>query len=170
MKIETHPFDSFIPENIRYLFLGSFTSKDAKKGVDYDWYYSNGRNQFWPLIEKVYGLPLKSKKDKVALFNDLGIGIADIIYKCSRKENSSLDNKLEIIEFNQALRGIFDNELESVFFSSRFVEKLFHKNFDFLVNQFTNTKFTYLPSPSPRYAAMSKDEKVKIYKANLPSL
>ncbi len=107
MNIETHPFGNFIPGKISYLFLGSFTSKDAKKGVDYDWYYSNGRNQYWSLIEQVYDIKLNNKKDKVKLFDKLEIGIADVIY---------------------------------------------------------------LPSPSPRYAAMSKDEKVSVYKKVLPPL
>lgn len=170
MAIETHPFGDFIPKNINYLLLGSFTSKDSKKGVEYDWYYSNGRNQFWNLIERVYDIKLETKYSKINLFTALGIGIADIIYKCNRTKNSSLDNVLDIIEYNSRLDYILNQNLKSVFFSSRYVENLFNQNFTHLKEKYNKTKFIYLPSPSPRYAAMSKEEKILRYKELLPKL
>lgn len=170
MGIEIHPFENFVPKGMEYLILGSFTSKDSRKGVDYDWYYSNGRNQFWPLIEKVYEVSLKDKNSKIDLFTRLGIGITDIIYKCNRTKKSSLDNVLEVIEFNPRLSDIFSKDLKAVFFSSRFVEKKFNKFFADLITKYPDTQFIYLPSPSPRYAAMSKDEKVKRYRELLPAL
>ncbi|MCA9386896.1 hypothetical protein KC669_02565 [Candidatus Dojkabacteria bacterium] len=170
MAIEVHPFEDFIPKNINYLLLGSFTAKDSRKGIEYDWYYSNGRNQFWNLIEKVYDTKLETIDSKVELFTNLGIGITDIIYKCNRTKNSSLDNALDIIEYNPRLEAIISRNLKSVFFSSRFVETQFKRNFSELIDKYQKTKFIYLPSPSPRYAAMSKEEKVLKYKELLPKL
>lgn len=170
MAIEVHPFEAFIPSNIKFLLLGSFTSKDSKKDVDYDWYYSNGRNQFWNLIEKVYNTNLDTKEQKMNLFTNLGIGITDIIYKCNRTKNSSLDNVLEVIEYNSGLEDILSRNLISVFFSSRFVENQFKKNFSNLIEKYNNIEYIYLPSPSPRYAAISKEEKILRYKQLLPKL
>lgn len=34
--IETHPFGNFVPQNSRYLFLGSFTAKPVE---GYDWFF-----------------------------------------------------------------------------------------------------------------------------------
>lgn len=170
MGIETHRFKDFTPAGMKYLLLGSFTSKDSRKGVEYDWYYSNGRNQFWPLIEGVYKLKLDSKESKMALFSKLRLGITDIIYKCNRTSNSSLDNALEVLEYNPRIPYILKNNLKIVFFSSRFVEDLFRKIFSEQIELYPETKFIYLPSPSPRYAMMSKAQKIQKYAELLPKL
>ena len=46
--IETHPFGDFIPAKTRYLMIGSFVTKPSNP---YEWFYANGRNQFWPIME-----------------------------------------------------------------------------------------------------------------------
>lgn len=168
MKLETHPFKDFVPNNIKYLLLGSFTAKDSKKGTKYEWYYSNGRNLFWKLIEEVYKTTLPDKKSKMALFEKLGIGITDIMYKAVRVNFTSLDKDLKVVEFNPNIPNILSNNLTAVFFSSRFVENLFLKTFAEEIEKYPDTKFLYLPSPSPRYAAMSRQEKIAIYKQLLP--
>ncbi len=52
--IETHPFGNFIPENSRFLILGSFAGRQSVKGTsvtndEYDWFYGTRRNQFMDL-------------------------------------------------------------------------------------------------------------------------
>ena len=66
--IEIHPFGDFIPTTTHYLLLGSFTSKPSN---NYLWFYSNGRNHFWSIMEKVYGLELSTKEKQQKLFKDL---------------------------------------------------------------------------------------------------
>ncbi len=97
--IETHPFGNFVPPNAKYLILGSFTGKEAVKGTvafdaSYDWFYGTKRNQFWSILEEVYGIKLKDKLSKQALFTKLGIAIMDIIYRCDLKFNNNLDSNL----------------------------------------------------------------------------
>lgn len=60
--LEKHPYTAFIPQNARFLLLGSFPAKPNKRG---NWYYVNPRNQFWPILETVYKTKLdtKAKKD-----------------------------------------------------------------------------------------------------------
>ena len=67
--IETHPFGSFVPAGAKYLILGSFTGKQAVRGTaftdeNYDWFYGVKRNQFWPILEEVYGCRLRDKQSK----------------------------------------------------------------------------------------------------------
>jgi hypoxanthine-DNA glycosylase len=168
MAVEIHPFETFSPKDMQYLLIGSFTSKDAYSNSEYNWYYSNGRNQFWSLIEQVYNVRLPDKQSKLTLFSNLGIGITDIIYKVNRTRDSSLDNVLKVIEYNPNIDSLLAKNLKAVFFSSRFVEDHFTKNFSNLIDKYSNTEFLYLPSPSPRYAAMSKLEKIEKYKKLLP--
>ena len=104
--IETHPFDIFIPEYARYLILGSFIGKQAIKGTadydaSYDFYYGTKRNQFWPILEAVYGQELRNKQEKLALLSKLGVAIGDIIYQCERMGGNNLDANLKIIQFNE---------------------------------------------------------------------
>jgi hypoxanthine-DNA glycosylase len=168
--IETNPFDVFCPKNAKYFLLGSFAAKDGKSGVEYNWYYSNGRNQFWSILESVYEVDLKNKRSQQALFKKLGIAIADIIYQCERTGNSSLDSKLSNFVYNYSPieKVLQENPIEKILFTSRFVEKEFKKNFKDLIERFPEVEPITLPSPSPRYAAMRIGEKIKIYKQLLP--
>jgi len=167
--IETHPFGDFIPANSQYLLLGSFTTKPFK---GYEWFYANGKNHFWPIMEKVYGLELTTKDKQQKLFQDLKMALADIIYSCERKKNSNLDNNLTNIVYNTdgVNEIIRESSVEKIFFSSRFVESTFKKLFKDIVEEFPFMELVYLPSPSPRYASMSRQEKIDIYRELLPSL
>lgn len=167
--IEVHPFGDFVPENSQYLLLGSFTTKPKD---DYVWFYANGRNHFWPIMEEVFKIELKTKQSQQKLFEDLDMALSDIIYSCERQNNSSLDNNLTNIVYNMdGVNNIVRNyKIQKIFFPSRFVENKFNSLFKDLILEYPHIKLVYLPSPSPRYAAMSRQEKIKTYKRLLPSL
>lgn len=174
--IETHPFGSFVPSNAQYLILGSFTGREVVKGTAltdeaYDWFYGTKRNQFWPILEKVYGIELKTKNSKQELFTNLRVAIADIIYQCERRDGSNLDNNLVNIVYNkESIIEILEaNHIEKIFFTSRFVEKIFMKVFVDVVAHYSSIEYITLPSPSPRYARMSKEQKTQKYKELLPT-
>lgn len=171
---ETHPFGDFVPKDTEYLILGSFTGKRTEEDVKngYDWFYGTKRNQFWKIMEAAYEIDLKTKIDKQNLFTKLKIAITDIIISCERKGNSNLDMNLTNIVLNtDAINNILEkNIINKVFFSSRFVEKLFKKQFKDVIKKYSEIELVTLPSPSPRYAVMSKLEKIKTYKHLLPKL
>ena len=165
-EIESHPFSPFIPDNATILILGSFPGREqTQTESDNDqWFYGAKRNQFWKIISSVYNTDLLCKQDKQQIFEKFGIGITDILLKVRRKNNSNLDDNLEIVEYNdKAIKTILENSnIKSIFFTSKYVEKHFFKLFP----NFKNAE--YLPSPSPRYARMTKADKVKYYKSKLP--
>jgi hypoxanthine-DNA glycosylase len=175
--IETHPFDIFIPLNASYLLLGSFIGKQAIQGYaeydpSYDWYYGTKRNQFWPILEEVYAVELKSKAQKQALFARLGMAIGDIILQCERKNSSNLDANLTVIQYNiePISQALEKNEIGKVFFTSRNVEKMFRKVFKERIIRFPAVELIALPSPSPRHATMTRQQKIDSYKVLLPKL
>lgn len=175
--IETHPFGKFVPPNAKYLILGSFTGRQAVKREtvtddSYDWFYGTKRNQFWPILETVYERELKSKLAKQELFTKLGIAMADIIYQCERKEGNNLDSNLINIVYNSdAITEILEkNQINKIFFTSRFVENKFNKVFKIVLNHYPNIKLITLPSPSPRYARLSKEQKIARYKELFPEI
>lgn len=167
--VETHPFGNFVPQNAQYLILGSFTGKITDDS--YDWFYGTKRNLFWPIMQEVYGTELQTKQEKQELFNRLGIAITDIILSCERKSNNNLDMNLTNIVLNEEVANILkNNKIKKIFFSSRFVEKLFRKHFKQLILEYPEIELIPLPSPSPRYAAMSRVQKVARYKELLPEV
>lgn len=166
--MEKHPFGVFVPKNAKYLLLGSFVTKPTHP---YDWFYANGRNQFWPILEEVYKAPFKTKTAQQELFSQLRMAIADIILECERVKNSNLDTNLKSLVFNtEALTKIlFENQIRQIFFTSRFVEKLYRREFKELIAKLPQVDLVTLPSPSPRYAQMTKAQKIAKYKLLLPS-
>ncbi|MFZ2664031.1 MAG: hypothetical protein WAX66_01580 [Patescibacteria group bacterium] len=168
--IETNPFSVFCPPKAKYFVLGSFAAKDGKEGWDYNWYYSNGRNQFWRILESIYGVELKDKTAQQKLFTKISIAVADIILRCERLGNSSLDVRLTNFEYNiPAIEAVMKkNSIEKVFFTSRFVETHYKKHFKHLVDQFPGVELITLPSPSPRYASITKEEKIRKYAEVFP--
>jgi hypoxanthine-DNA glycosylase len=172
--IETHHFGAFVPQNSKYLILGSFPGKkmNYKKDIDVWFYTGSGRNQFWPILEEVYKTELNTRKEKKELLRKLKIALADIIYKCERKKYSNLD--VNLINITYAINSISiilkNNPVEKIFFSSRFVEDKFKRHFKDLIQKYPKIELITFPSPSPRYTAMSKDEKIKRFKEVLPQL
>ncbi|EKE00334.1 MAG: hypothetical protein ACD_22C00047G0020 [uncultured bacterium] len=170
--LETNPFSVFCPPNAKYFILGSFVAKDGKEGVNYDWYYSNGRNQFWRILEDIYKTELKGKEAQQDLFAKLAIAVADIILQCERIGSSSLDTHLTNFVYNiPAISEVLQrNAIEKILFTSKFVEAHYKRYFKSLIEEYPNIELVTLPSPSPRYASMSKEEKIRKYSQVFPKL
>ncbi|OGG06149.1 hypothetical protein A2872_04235 [Candidatus Gottesmanbacteria bacterium RIFCSPHIGHO2_01_FULL_42_12] len=165
--VEIHPFGNFVPAKVKYLMLGSFVTKPSNP---YDWFYANGRNQFWPIMNEVYDSLFDTKAKQQKLFVDLEMALADIILSCERKKNSNSDINLFNIVYNtQALTEIITkNKIRKIYFTSQYVEGLFRKLFKNFIKM--DMALICLPSPSPRYALLTKQEKIKRYKELLPKL
>lgn len=165
--VETHPFEAFIPKNIKCLIVGSFPGKEQTQ-CELDetaWFYGAPRNQLWKILEIVYERGLKNRKQKQQLFEEAGIGMTDVIKSCNRKEGTNLDENLQIKEYNrEVIEKILKQHQLKVLFTSRFVEKEFKKLFP----DYNNTDI--LPSPSPRYFKLTIENKAKIYKEKLPKI
>lgn len=166
IEIEINPFPPFIPAIAKVLIIGSFPGREQTQGtIDAEqWFYGAKRNQFWKILSEVYQTELTSKAAKQNLFNKNGIGITDILLKIRRRNNSNLDNNLEIIEYNdKAICQILSQStFSTILFTSKFVGKHFIRLFPEIKN------IDFLPSPSPRYAQMKMSEKVHFYKQKLP--
>ena len=101
--LELHPFQAFIPTNIKCLIVGSFPGKEqTQTGPDENhWFYGAPRNQFWKILEMVYEREFRNRKEKQQLFEETAIGITDLIQSCIRKQGTNLDENLEIREYNK---------------------------------------------------------------------
>jgi len=173
MQIEKHPFPAFVPNQAKYLILGSFPGRESTQNpTPEDWYYGAKRNQFWKILSQVYQRPLLTIHDKKELLIHLNIAIADVILSCHRKNNSNLDVNLVNKAYN--IKGIEkilqDCSIIKIFCTSRGVEKIIKRHFKELLLSFPTLEVQVLPSPSPRYYAMKLSQKVEAYKSMLPCL
>lgn len=169
---EKHPFGFFVPNNAKYLILGSFVANSYIHDQKYDWYYCSKRNQFWQIIEKTYKVKLPDKKAKQKLFFTLGIAMGDIIKDCDRTKSNSADSSLKNIIYNlkEVEKVLSRNKIKKIFFTSRFVEKEYKKNFKALIKKYPEIDLITLPSPSPRYAAIDIENKAIFYTRSLPKI
>lgn len=122
-------------------------------------------------MSEVYGVKLTEKKERQDLFSNLKVAITDVILKCERSKNTNADNNLVNLVFNiEMINEVVNrNKIEKIFFSSRYTEVLFKRNFKNIIKKSPQIKLITLPSSSPRYAAMTKSEKIKRYKELLPN-
>ncbi|SMO84674.1 DNA-deoxyinosine glycosylase [Solitalea koreensis] len=171
MLIEYHPFPPFVPDNCKYLILGSFPGKNSTvyPAAEY-WSYEGDRNQFWKILRLLYKRNLSTKAEKIQLFSDLRLANTDIILSCSRKNNSNLDSNLTAKVYNiEAIDSILtDNSIEKIFFTGKGVEREFKIHFKSILNRHPEVQLIALPSPSPAYAALNFEKKLEIYRELLP--
>lgn len=161
-KIESHPFDPFLPEKPSVLILGTFPGRvHTQHALPADaWYYGSPRNQFWKIISQAYGMSLSTKESKQAWCMENGIAISDLFLRITRTAASNGDEHLEVIAYNDTLISQVLNDFPeiTVLCTSNYASRVFKKLFpDF-------QRITCLPSPSPRYARISLMQKVAAYK------
>ena len=169
MDLEYHPFGHFIPQNVQYLVVGTFpgrlfSQRTAEENqADVHAFSYGGRNQFWRIMEQIYDLQLPDSGTKKLLFQDLNIGLLDLIQACRRKKPSNLDTDLTDIVWNKAqFEHLFkEKDIKNVFCTGKGVAVIFQK-------WFPEKPCITLPSPSPLYATMRFEDKVHFYKNVFP--
>ena len=111
-------------------------------------------------MSKSYGenepISIAQKKE---FLKEYKIALWDVVKSCKR-ENSLDSNLKEIIPNDiNALLKKYPN-IEKIYFTSKFAQKVFDRYFDF-------SESIYLPSPSPAFRKMSFEKKLEIYKKSL---
>ncbi len=156
--MQNHPFKPIIFKSSKILILGSFPSL---KSFENSFYYAHPKNQFWKILSAISGYPINNKDQKIWLLKELNLALWDIVASCNRKNSS--DSNLKDIKVNDIKSLLKDYpNIKTIAFTSRLAQKLFNQYFkDLEIDTF------YLPSPSPAYAAMSFEDKCKVYKEKL---
>ncbi|WP_136666988.1 uracil-DNA glycosylase family protein [Flavobacterium sp. H122] len=117
MALETHPnwFYDFSP--MKTLILGSFPPHQSKHAFPF--YYPNKQNRFWKVMSQISGIALQADfsdtekviEERKAIMRKLSVGIHDVALQIVRKNNSSLDNNIEIVTY-QDIVSIVQNHTE----------------------------------------------------------
>lgn len=104
--IERHPWPPYIPDNARFLFLGTFPPQPVRWSMPF--FYPNRTNDFW----KVMGLIFYNDRDALwnspagrfdldaikSLLNREGIALWDTAMAVRRLKGNASDKFLEIVE------------------------------------------------------------------------
>lgn len=155
--MQTHPFDPIIFSDSKILILGSFPSL---KSFEEGFYYAHPRNQFWPLLSRVFNEETNTTEQKIALCKKHHIALFDSARRLTRETGNSSDSNLKEIEandFNQLLAKY--PSIEKILFTGKKAEEIFNKSYKGL-----KIEKALLPSPSPAYASVSFEEKLQRYK------
>ena len=105
MSIEKHPFQPFLPENARILFLGSFPPQPHRWCMPF--YYPNWINDFWRIMGLIhfgdkehFCVPGEKRFDEVAIrmfCTDAGLAFYDTASEVRRLKDNASDAFLEVV-------------------------------------------------------------------------
>jgi len=104
--IERHPFEPFLPENAKVLFLGSFPPQSKRWSIDF--YYPNFINDFWRICGLIFFndkehfiVPGSKRFDKeliISFCEQKGIALYDTATAIRRLNDNASDKFLEVVE------------------------------------------------------------------------
>ena len=148
-------FPPVVGEQPKVLVLGSMPSQlSLKQGQ----YYGNPQNAFWWLMSQMFGFDLALPyESRVALVKQSGVAIWDVVFEAVRP--GSMDaNIQESALLTNDFATFFEKHPSIVLlvFNGKASQRLFRKH----VNAEIDIPQLVLPSTSPAYAAMSRDDKL----------
>lgn len=104
--IERHPFEPFLPENARILFLGSFPPQPKRWSMPF--YYPNWLNDFWRVMGLIFfedkdyfSVPGQKRFDQPcveAFCREQGFALYDTACAVRRLKDNASDKFLEVVQ------------------------------------------------------------------------
>lgn len=138
MKIETHPFEPWLPSNAKLLMLGTFPP--ASKRWCIEWYYPNFTNDMWRIFgliffkDKSHFVDEENKTYKLDLLKpflrEKGIAIFDTALRICRTTGTASDKDLKIIkvaDLDAMLRKLPD--CEAVLTAGQLATQIFSEHY-----------------------------------------
>lgn len=160
-------FPAVINENCDRLVLGSMPGVQS---LNASAYYAHPQNAFWWIIESCFGIDRSLPYDEryASLLNQ-GVGLWDVVHRCRRP--GSLDAAIDSasIEANDFASLLTDHpNIRLILLNGGKAAELWHKRVMPTLGECGETlSFEQMPSTSPAYAAMKRDEKLKIWNSAL---
>ncbi|MDX1295401.1 MAG: DNA-deoxyinosine glycosylase [Sulfurimonadaceae bacterium] len=153
---QTHPFDPIVDDRSKVLILGSFPSL---KSFENDFYYAHPRNQFWPIISRLFNTELATNDDRLELLLKEGIALWDVYGALTRSDSNSSDANL---------KDLVPNDIPALLKRYPGIRMIFctgKKAYDGLKKSFPSIDIDVklLPSTSPAYASMTFEKKLQAY-------
>lgn len=154
-----HSFPPAITTHCRVLILGSMP---GRRSLDMQQYYAHPQNLFWPFLETLFNIPVTSPyQDRLALLNQQGVGLWDVLQECFRSGSLDGDIKETSIVANDFASLLSQMpQLQHIFFNGAKAAQSFRRHV--LKQQALPTHLQYynLPSTSPANASIKREDKL----------
>ena len=149
------------------LVLGSMP---GVRSLDAAEYYAHPRNAFWPVIERVFGIPADAPyAERLAGLRANRVALWDVIGACRRP--GSLDQRIESGSgMANDFTGLFDAcpYIARVLFNGAMAESAWRRHVaSTLSDEYGPFELLRLPSTSPAYAAMTFEQKCRAWRRAL---
>lgn len=156
------------PPSARLLILGSMPGIASLRAQQY---YGHPRNQFWPMMEALFGVPASAAyAERIAGLHGQGIALWDVLRACERP--GSLDSSI-VRGSEQAndFAAFLDRhpELKVIALNGGTARDAFHRRvLPMLGERLSAIELIALPSTSPANASVSAAAKRAAWAALLP--
>lgn len=141
------------------LVLGTFPSAIARREQAY---YANPRNQFWPIMERLFGIPRTLPyRDRVAALNGRGLALWDTVAAC--RQEGSMDHTIRDPVLNDVAGWLAARpSVGLVAVNGRTAERFLHRA---LCGRTVgpHVRIAGLPSTSPANAGTTFEEKLHLW-------
>lgn len=147
------------------LILGSMP---GIRSLEAQQYYAHPQNAFWQIMGELYGAPVETYQQRLALIRKNNLALWDVLKFCTRR--GSLDNRIEnssikVNEFEFFFRS--RPLIRRVFFNGTKAEQEFRRRVIPVLSAPILARLTLkrLPSTSPAHAALRPVDKLKAWRA-----
>lgn len=148
-------FAPILGENPRVLVLGTLPSQRSLAAQQY---YGHPQNAFWWIMSELFGFSYELPyEERTAHVRSAGIAVWDVIRAAVRPGSMDADIEASSVEANDFTTLLAQQpSLRLLAFNGQAAQKLFKKH----VNAAWTGESLLLPSTSPAYAAMTRNEKL----------
>jgi len=161
-----HAFPPIIGNNPKILVLGSMP---GNKSLDELRYYAHPRNSFWWIMSRCFEFSESlSYAERIAALKLNGVALWDVLHDCDRQ--GSLDaNIVRQSEVCNDFSVFFDQHatISKVLFNGAAAETIFKRHWSSLMIDEQRQQWQRMPSTSPAYAALSREDKQLIWQQGL---
>ncbi|MGN0907289.1 MAG: DNA-deoxyinosine glycosylase [Bullifex sp.] len=111
-EAQIHTIGPLFTEHSKILILGSFPSVKSR---EVNFFYGHKMNRFWPVMERLFGLPLPSIDERRNFILSHDIALWDVIGSCTIEGSGDqsirdvVPNDLSLITSNAPISHIFTN-------------------------------------------------------------
>ncbi|NTV51109.1 MAG: DNA-deoxyinosine glycosylase [Geobacteraceae bacterium] len=153
-------FDPIVGTAPKVLILGTFPSEESLKQQQY---YAHPRNVFWEIIAGICGTGATDDyKKRCDLARNGGIAIWDVLKSCDREGSSDGQIKQGHFIANDFSTFLSKYSFVAIFFNGQKAARLFKQHVEPALLPALPQLVT-LPSTSPAYATISKQQKLECW-------
>ncbi len=136
-----HPLKPVYDQNSRVLILGTIPSPKSR---EYGFYYSNPRNRFWRVLQRLYGGPFpQTKEEKISFLLKNRIALWDVLKSC--RIRGADDGSIREPEANDIALLLSHTSIQAIFTTGTRAASLYRR----LCLPKTGMAAVALPSTSP---------------------